>query len=265
MEENNYLDINRQTWNEKAAIHIDTPFYDQQSFLAGRNTLNAIELELLGDVTGKKILHLQCHFGQDTLSLSRMGADVTGIDFSEQAIALAEAAAKQLGLPARFICCDLYSLPQHLDEAFDIVFSSYGTIGWLPDIDRWADIVVRYLKPGGEFIFAEFHPAVWMMDNDLNTIQYSYFKQDPIIEDVEGTYADKEAATRFKTITWNHGLAQVIRPLMQRGLELLDFNEYDYSPYNVFPEAVEVSPSKFRPGHLGDKLPLVYRLHMRKK
>ena len=169
MNQNDYIQLNKASWNEKTESHYTSDFYDNTSFINGRNSLNSIELDLLGDVNGKKILHLQCHFGQDTLSLQRIGATVTGVDFSEAAITKAKQLNDELNLSANFICCDLYSLPEYLqNEKFDIVFTSYGTIGWLPDIDKWASIVAHYLKPDGRFIFAEFHPVIWMYDNDLD-------------------------------------------------------------------------------------------------
>ena len=142
-----YLEINKQTWNNKTEVHIDSEFYDNENFLKGKSSLNAIELKLLGDFSNKKILHLQCHFGQDSLSLARLGAKVTGVDLSDQAIEKAKEFNEKLNLDAQFICCDVYDLPNHLDEKFDIVFTSYGTIGWLPDLTKWANLVSKFLKP----------------------------------------------------------------------------------------------------------------------
>ncbi|MEM9921253.1 MAG: class I SAM-dependent methyltransferase, partial [Bacteroidota bacterium] len=174
-DQQNYLAVNKESWNKRAVVHYDSEFYDNASFLAGRSSLNPIELELLGDVTNKSILHLQCHFGQDTLSLARLGAQVTGIDLSDQAIEKAKLLSAESGVPATFLCCDLYSLPTQLDQQFDIVFTSYGTISWLPDLDRWADVVAHFIKPGGRFVFAEFHPAVWMFSDDFSEVAYNYF------------------------------------------------------------------------------------------
>ncbi len=260
-----YINKNKLAWNERAKIHIHSDFYNQEKFLQGENSLKEIELSLLGDVKGKNMLHLQCHFGQDTLSLARMGAKVTGVDLSNDAIAMAKAAAKQLEIDATFICCDLYDLPQHLDEQFDIVFTTYGTIGWLPDIDRWAAIVSKYLKPQGEFIFVEFHPVVWMLDNELKQITYRYFNDDAIIEELEGTYADKSAAITLETVSWNHGLGEVIQSLLDQQLQLLSFQEFDYSPYDVFSNSIEIAPSRFQVQHHGNKLPMLYSLKMKKQ
>ena len=176
-----------------------------------------------------------------------------------------KAAAKQLEIDATFICCDLYDLPQHLDEQFDIVFTTYGTIGWLPDIDRWAAIVSRYLKPQGEFIFVEFHPVVWMLDNELKQITYRYFNDDAIIEELEGTYADKPAAITLETVSWNHGLGEVIQSLLDQQLQLLSFQEFDYSPYDVFSNSIKIAPSRFQVQHHGNKLPMLYSLKMKKQ
>ena len=258
--ENNYLAINRTSWNNRTDVHLTSAFYDVANFLAGNNSLNPIELNLLGDVQGKSILHLQCHFGQDSISLSRMGANVTGIDFSDRAIARARELATQVGTNTRFIECNLYDLPQHLHETFDIVFTSYGTIGWLPDINAWANIVAQFLKPGGRFIMAEFHPVIWMYNNDLDAVTYRYFNSEPIVETENGTYAEPDAPMQETSITWNHGLAEVIQALLNEGLRLNAFHEYDYSPYNCFKHAVEEEPKKFRIQHFGNKIPMVYAL-----
>lgn len=235
------------------------------SFLSGKSSLNSIELALLGDLKGKTILHLQCHFGQDTISLSRLGADVTGVDLSDKAIENAVRIAKEMGAEVRFICCDIYDLPAHLEQQFDIVFTSYGTIGWLPDLDRWAGIVSRYLKPGGKFVFVEFHPVVWMFDDAFEKIGYRYFNSGAIVETESGTYADKTADITQTYVMWNHGLGEVISSLLQNGMELNALEEYDYSPYNCFQKTVEIAPGKYRIAHLDDKIPMVYSVVATKK
>ena len=260
----NYIEVNRELWNEKTKHHVSSRFYDIPSFLDGKSSLNQIELDLLGDVKGRSILHLQCHFGQDTLSLARMGADVTGVDLSDEAVRYAKSLASQSGLVSDFICCDLYDLPKHLNKEFDIVFTSYGTIGWLPDMKRWAAIVVQFLKTGGRFVFAEFHPAVWMFDNELTYIQYSYFNREAIVEQTEGTYADKNAPIRLSSISWNHSLSEVLQSLLGEGMQLKKFQEFDYSPYDVFPGMIENEPGKFQIEKMKEKLPLVYALEMHK-
>lgn len=265
MKDFNYIEINKKTWNNKTEVHINSEFYDNESFLKGKSTLNDIELELLGAISGKKILHLQCHFGQDTMNFSRMGAIATGIDLSDKAIEKAREFTAKLGLDTKFLCCDLYDLPNHLNEQFDIVFTSYGTIGWLPDLDKWAKVISQFLKPNGKFVFAEFHPVVWMFDNDFKEIYYDYFNVAPIIEDESGTYADRYANIEAKTITWNHPTSEVLNALIQNGLEINCFNEYDYSPYNCFQETEEFEPNKFRIKHLKNKIPMVFSIKATKK
>jgi len=233
--------------------------------LQGKSSLNEIELALLGEVKDKSILHLQCHFGQDTISLARLGARVTGIDFSDKAIDSARILAAKAGVAANFICCAIYDLPDYLPGEFDRVFTSYGTIGWLPGIDQWAKIVARYLKPQGKLVFVEFHPVVWMFDDGFRKVNYRYFNSGPIIATGSGTYADKEADINPESITWNHGIGEVVNSLVQNGLEIQSLHEYDYSPYDCFAETVEVAPGKYRIKHLADKIPMVYSVVAAKK
>lgn len=255
-----YFEINKKSWNAKTDIHIESAFYDVDGFLNGKNSLKEIELNLLGDVKGKSILHLQCHFGQDSISLSRMGAKVTGVDLSDISIERARTFAEKTKTDTTFICCDLYDLPNQLDQEFDIVFTTYGTIGWLPDLDKWAEIVSRFLKPGGEFIFVEFHPAVWMYDDDFQKIGYNYFNIGPIVETYNGTYAEKSADLSQQYVMWNHGIGEVLNSLIKNKLQLQSFNEYNYSPYDCFRHTYEFEPGKFRIKSFEDKFPMVYAL-----
>ena len=263
--EKNYIDINRESWNQRTEVHLKSEFYDLEGFINGKSSLNPIELNLLGDIAGKSILHLQCHFGQDTISLSRLGAEVTGVDFSDKAIESAKKIAVKTSSSAKFICCDIYDLPEHLYEKFDIVFTSYGTIGWLPDMDKWAKIVSNYLKPNGTFVFVEFHPVVWMFDNHFEKIAYNYFKSDAIIETQNGTYADQNANITITDVSWNHGLSEVINRLISNGLEILHFEEFDYSPYNCFHNMIAIAPNKYQIQDLGNKIPMVYVLKAKRK
>jgi len=260
-----YLTVNRDSWNVLADVHVTSSFYDMDGFMNGNTSLREIELDLLEDLSGKDLLHLQCHFGQDTFSLERLGATVTGVDFSDNALMHARAIGEQLNSRATFIQSDIYSLPQCLDKKYDVVFSSYGTIGWLPDIRKWANIVSTYLKPGGTFYFVEFHPAVWMFDNDFNQISYSWFNGEPIIEEEEGSYADREANIQRKSVSWNHGLGEVVQALLDHGMELQILREYDFSPYNCLKGMTESAPGRFIIEKIGNKMPLVYAVVARKK
>jgi ubiquinone/menaquinone biosynthesis C-methylase UbiE len=193
-----------------------------------------------------------------------MGATVTGVDFSDVAIDKASELAKQTNADARFICTDIYNLPNVLDEQFDIVFTSYGTIGWLPDMEQWARVVARFMKPNAKFIIVDFHPVLWMFDNDFSHIQYSYFNTEAIVETLSGTYADRDAPLQEVEIGWNHSLTEILSALLANGLSLLHFGEYDYSPFNCFRHTEEFEAGKFRIQHLENKIPIVYSIVMNK-
>jgi SAM-dependent methyltransferase len=263
--EKNYITINNQAWNNKVDVHIASDFYANKSFFNGKSTLNSIELELLGDLRGKKVLHLQCHFGQDSLSMARLGATVIGVDLSEKAIEKAKEFSEKLKLDANFICCDVYDLPNQLSEKFDIVFTSYGTIGWLPDLYKWGNIISHFLKPSGKFIMVDFHPVVWMYDNEFKEVYYSYFNIEPIFENELGTYADRNSKIEITTVTWNHPISDILNSLIKNNLEIISFNEFDYSPYNCFNETEEFEKGKFRLKPFGNKIPMIYSIHAFKK
>ena len=261
----NYIDINRNFWNKRTEIHYSSDFYDVDSFLKGNDSLNQIEIQLLGNIKGKKVLHLQCHFGLDTISLSRRGALVTGVDFSENAIQKAIQLNNTLRTNVTFLQSDIYKLPEILDEKFDIVFTSYGVVGWLPDIKEWARIVNLFLKPKGEFVLVEFHPVVWMFSYDFKRIEFNYMDSKPIIEELEGTYTNPDAPIKEKSISWNHGMGTVIDSIVKSGLRVADFYEYNYSPYNCFMNTIEMSDGKYQIKGLEDKIPMVYSLKAKKE
>lgn len=263
--EDNYLEVNRNSWNNKVIAHLNSDFYDMQGFMGGKSSLNSIELKLLGNIKGKSILHLQCHFGQDSISLQRLGAQVTGVDLSDKAIENAKKIAFETQSKATFICSDIYDLPNHLDEKFDLVFTSYGTIGWLPDLGKWAKVVASFLKPQGQFVFVEFHPVVWMFDDSFKNIAYRYFNSGAIIESETGTYADKSDHIVHENVTWNHSLSEVVNSLIQQKLEINSLDEFDYSPYNCFQNTIEFEQSKYRITHLDNKIPMVYAIVATKK
>lgn len=263
--ENNYIEINKHSWNNRIDTHLNSDFYNLKGFLNGETSLNPIELEILGDIKGKTILHLQCHFGQDSISLSRLGAEVTGVDLSNKAIESARKISNETNSNTKFICCDLYDLENHLDKKFDIVFTSYGTITWLPDLNKWGELISKFLKPNGKFVFVEFHPVVWMFDENFEKIDYNYFNVEPIIETENGTYADKNAQITQSYVTWNHSMSEVISSLLNNSLKLEHIQEYDYSPYSVFSNMVEFEPKKYRINHLGNKIPMLYSIVAKRK
>lgn len=259
-----YKSVNRSLWNQWTKDHLTSDFYNMQAFREGKDSLNSIELNLLGDVAGKRILHLQCHFGQDTLSLARRGASVIGVDLSDEAVNTANKLAQELELDGHFIQSDILDLDKVLNEKFDIVFTSYGTIGWLPDLNKWGQIVQQFLKPNGEFIMADFHPVVWMFDDDLQQVTFNYFQDEAIIENLNQSYAENSNHEQLKCISWNHALSEVITVLRNENLQLDVLQEFDYSPYNCFKNTVEVEPNKFRVKHFKNHLPMVYAMRWKK-
>ena len=257
---NEAFEANRALWNERTRHHVGSTFYDVEGFVAGRNSLSAIELDLLGDVAGKRILHLQCHFGQCTLSLARMGAEVTGLDISDNAIAEAGKLAERCGLSAEWVLGNVIEHRPELDGRFDIVFTSFGVVGWFPDLKPWAANIRRYLKPNGRLVFVEFHPVIWMFDNDIQEIAYSYFNRQWIVEEEIGTYADKDAPMALPSYTWNHDLGEMLTALLDEGLRIERFVEQDGSPHDCFAHTVRGADGLYRIQGKEGKLPLVYGL-----
>ena len=255
-----YFDANKQLWNQRTVVHKDSSFYNLVGFKNGETVLTPIELNELKNVSGKTMLHLQCHFGMDSLDWARRGAMVTGVDLSDQAIEEANALNNELDLSAKFFCSNVYDLKQHLNQQFDIVFTSYGTIGWLPDLDKWADIIVHYLKPGGLFYIAEFHPVLWMFDDDFTHIKYHYDNRELIVTENEGTYTDRNAAITGKEYSWNHSISEVLNALINAGLKIESFNEYMYSPYPCFRNTIETEKGNWHIKGMEEKLPMVYSI-----
>lgn len=260
--ENNidYKEINRKSWNQRTDIHIDSDFYSNDSFIKGRNALNSIEIDLLGDIKGKSILHLQCHFGQDTISLNRLGAKSTGVDLSDKSIERARELALTTKSDAAFICSDIYELPNTLDEKFDIIYTGYGALCWLPDLDKWASIISKFLKPNGKLVMVEFHPVIGMFNDESTKIEHSYFNTGPISEIIEDTYTDDNTAINFEDVTWNHGISEVINSLIKKGLTIDSLDEFDYSCYDCFSNMEECAPGKFRFKSFANKVPMLYSI-----
>ncbi|HEX7587471.1 MAG TPA: class I SAM-dependent methyltransferase, partial [Anaerolineae bacterium] len=208
-------------------------------FLAGESRLNSSELEL-GDVAGKSLLHLQCHFGMTTLSWARRGAQVTGADFSDKAIALAQRLAQETGLPAKFVCSDLYDLPQALSGEFDIVFTSHGVLSWLPDMERWAQVVAHFLKRGGIFYIVEAHPFAFVFNDDDDvtdlTLRYPYFHTlEPGRYEFQGSYADRDADYHGVEYYWTHSMSDIVNSLIGAGLRIDSFREYSKLSWKMYP------------------------------
>jgi len=250
----NYFEMNREGWDRRTKTHFESEFYDVSGFLNGKTSLQEIELAELTNVSGRSLLHLQCHFGLDTLSWARLGAKCTGVDISPVAIDKARYLNEQCGLDARFVCSDVYSFRRDTSEPFEMVFTSYGSICWLPDLDKWARVVSSNLGPGGTFYMAEFHPVFDLLSG------YPYFGSDkPDIEEV-GTYTENSADVHTTEATWAHPLSRVIGSLIKAGIEIGCVNEYPFSPYNCFKDMDEREPGRFYISHKGQDIPLVYSI-----
>ena len=264
-----HFEDNKKSWNKRTAIHKDSAFYDLASFKNSKSSLNKIELEELGDVKGKTLLHLQCHFGMDTMSWAKEGATCVGVDLSDEAINLAKTINAELKLNAEFICANIYDLKDaskippkegFREAGFDIVFTSYGTIGWLPDLDKWAEIISHFLKPGGIFYIADFHPALWMMDEDFERIKYHYFNTEVITEEISGTYSDRDAPIKSIEHCWNHSFSEIIKALLKHNLQIEMFNEFSFSPYNCFRNLEQGADGMWRIKGLDEKMPMMYSI-----
>lgn len=228
-----YAQINRQWWNNVTPIHLKSKLYDLTGFKKGKSSLTAIEKEEMGDVRGQSLLHLMCHFGLDTLSWSRKGAVVTGVDFSSESIETARKLSQELRLPATFILSDIYNLPNVLEKKFDIIFASYGVLCWLKNLKKWAKIINHFLKPGGIFYMAELHPFTNILSYDFK-ISYKYFDKGPDIDDSPGTYADWKAKIKGKTYIWSYTLSDVINALLSEGLKIKYVHEFPFTMYDQF-------------------------------
>lgn len=236
---NEYLRSNQFLWDDWTRLHSAGSDYDIEGFRAGKNTLKRIELEELGDVSGKSLLHLQCHFGMDTLSWARLGAEVTGIDFSANAIDLARRLSEETGIAARFVQSNIYDLPDALSGRFDIVFTSYGVISWLPDLAAWGRIISHFLKPGGTFYIAEGHPFMWVFEDtaDKRGIEprWPYFQgSEPLKFDVKGSYAAPDSEYTGVEYGWNHSLSEVVDALASQGLRIEFLHEFPFLCWKAF-------------------------------
>lgn len=265
---------NQALWDAWTRIHVDSAFYDVASFRDGSDPirLTAEERAAVGPVEGRTLLHLQCHFGLDTLSWARLGAIVTGLDFSAEAVAAARALAADLGIPATFVQANLYDAPSTIDGRFDVVYTSRGVLGWLPDIAAWARVVAHFVRPGGTFFITEVHPVAQAFDDD-DTIQpgelrlrYPYWSHAaPVSFPVSGSYADRDAPTDgLVEHGWDHSLGEIVTALIDAGLRIDVLQEHPFVEWPV-PFLVEGADGRYRlpPGTTGE-LPLFFSLRATK-
>ncbi len=231
--------LNLAHWNEVTPQHVTSPLYRTEDFKRGENVLDSVARKALGDVAGKKLLHLQCHFGLDTLSLTRMGAIATGLDFSDVAIETARALAKETDTKAKFVVSDVLNPPANL-KGFDIVFASWGAIYWIGDLERWMQVAANALKKGGKLVLCEGHPVVWMLDDQAKkdapfTVAFPYDSDKKHVDEGEATYAGAKVKAN-RTEGYLHGLARIFNAAMKAGLTIRGFEEGDRIPWQALPQ-----------------------------
>ena len=262
------IEINRRHWNECTPVHAASDFYDVASFRNGRITLSDLERKGVGDVRGKSLLHLQCHFGLDTLSWTRLGARATGVDLSDEAITTARRLADELGLGARFIRANVLDLPEVLDEQFDVVYTAMGVLVWLPDLSRWAQVVAHHLKSGGLFYLLDVHPLSEVFDETTQVhapedlrVAYGYFP------DVTGTLNPGNAPSyvgddviESPAWEWQHSLAEILGALLDAGLRITSFDEHPVTMFRQFPGMVRGDDGLWRLPFGDDVVPLIFTL-----
>ena len=232
---NEYMEANRAHWDEVTPIHVASRFYDVDSFRKNPDSLNALEVSEVGDVRGKSLLHLQCHFGMDSISWAKRGARVTGIDFSSAAIEQARALAAEVGAAVRFVHANIYDLPLNLEGQFDVVFTSYGALIWLPDKPAWARIAAQFVKPGGVFYIAEFHPithTLWGSGDDVRMVSPYFAPETPPMSDSGETYTDRTVPIENRrTYEFLYTLGDVVTALADAGLRIEFLHEFPYMTY----------------------------------
>jgi len=268
MTQNRYEDANQKMWDELAPVHYKS--YGLERLRKGQTLIDDIQLAEIGDVKGKSLLHLQCHIGSDTLSWALHGAEVVGVDFSEQSIKFAKQLADELKLKAEFVHSNIYDIEKHIDRKFDIVYTSQGVIFWLKDIKEWARIITKYLKPGGLFYIMESHP-IRNVFNDVKSgpleIIHPYFHNDKPTEwnDDKPDYSDNSFIYTKPSYEWNWTFSDIINSLISAGLTIESLNEYDKAFDKNFPDMVKESDGWWYYPEYRGKLPLIFTLKARKK
>ncbi len=261
-----WREVNRAWWNERAPLHVTSAFYDVDGFRAGRSGLRPFEVEEMGDVAGRELVHLQCHFGLDTLSWARLGAQVTGLDFSQPAIAAACALATDLDLDATFVVSDVYDASAALGSTYDIVYTGIGALCWLPDIPRWARVVRDLLRPGGVLYLVETHPMSDVLGDEDLVARYPYFHDEAIRDDSPGTYAmsDGPPFATNTTLSWIHPLSRVMGAVLAAGFTIEVFSEHPYTVFGRWPFMARDGEGRYWLPDEMPTLPLLYSLRARR-
>ena len=257
-------ETNRAHWDERVPIHLASEFYGVPAFRAGAPAVRPFVAEAVGPVAGLDLVHLQCHFGLETLDWARRGARVTGLDFSRPALDAATALAAELGLPARFVHGDVYDAPALLGERFDLVYTGLGALNWLPDTSAWAAVVAALLRPAGALHLVEFHPLADILGEHDLSVAFDYLGGAPIEWDEPGTYADPDATTRHnRSFEWIHPLGEVVSGLIAAGLRIESLREYDHTVYARWPFLERGQDGLWRMPEGMPRPPLMYALQAR--
>lgn len=254
---------NRENWDDRVGVHAASDYYDLPGFRAGGCTLRDFEIAEVGEVSGKRLLHLQCHMGQDTLSWARRGALVTGLDFSEPAVRTARELAGDTGLTdrARFVTSDVYEAPAALaGERFDVVYTGVGALVWLPDLVRWAGVVHELLADGGALYLADFHPITDTLGRDGRTVEYDYFATAGAAYDQPFTYTDGPGLTKTVSVQWQHPLGEVVTALAGAGLRIEFLHEHPTTLFQRFPVLERTGHTEFRFPAGQPRVPLMFSL-----
>jgi SAM-dependent methyltransferase len=255
------LAANRDNWDDRVAIHVASDFYDVEGWLAGDRHPRPWEAEAVGDVTGLDLIHLQCHFGLDTLSWAHVGANVTGVDFSGKAIAAATELAERAGLAdrARFVEANVLLVSDALEGAtFDLVYVSLGALCWLPSVDQWALQVANLLRPGGRLFFHDGHPLSWALADEGTYIENTYFEEStPFVTDTVVTYTDGETTLEHtRNYEWNHSVGEILNALLDNGLRIDRVTEHDWTAYPRYPWLVQVADQRWETPPGQTRIPL---------
>lgn len=274
-----YQAVNRANWDDRVPAHVASPDYAVERYVTEPDLISDVvrfDLPLLGDITGLRVVHLQCHIGTDTVSLARLGASVTGVDFSAPAVEAATKLAARTGADATFVQSEVYTAPEVLGTGgFDLVYTGIGALTWLPDIRKWAGVVAALLRPGGRLFIRDGHPVLDALEvrDGLLSLEYPYFEQpEPMVWDDDRTYVETDVRIEHTVMhVWNHGIGEIVTALLEAGMRITGLAEHDTVPWNALPGAMEpvgeraTSGSEWRLTEHQSRLPCTFTLQALKE
>lgn len=265
-----YRAANLRNWESRVPVHAASRTYDLSGLAADPERLSpvvAFDAAWLGELTGLDVAHLQCHIGTDTISLARLGARTTGVDFSPQALAVARDLAGACGVDVRFVESELYTVPGVLGRDFDLVYTGVGALCWLPDIAGWARVVAGLLRPGGRLYVRDEHPMLSTLydarDGDLLRVALPYFEGGPLRWEQEETYTDGPPVASPELFVWNHGLGEIVQAVLDAGMTVTALREHEECEWQALPRLVEAPDGRYRLPEGSDSVPLMFTLEAR--